>query len=77
MLVGGARFFSWDRPPKPLSSRGWGGQPVAAAEFYRIGVLIGWVFRAWGGSTLTPREAQEGFYPLHHPGMPTISFAWV
>ena len=68
----GARFFSWNRPQKPLSSRGWGGQPVAAAEFYRIGVLIGWVFRAWGGSTLTPLESEEVCYPLHHQEMPII-----
>ena len=25
-----ARVFSWDRPQKPLSSRGWGGQPVCS-----------------------------------------------
>ena len=47
-------------------------QPVAATEFYRIGVLIGRVFHAWGGSTLTPLESKEVCYPLHHQEMPII-----
>ena len=67
----GPVFFVEPSPKTSLFSR-VGGQPVAAAEFYRIGVLIGWVFRAWGGSTLTPLESKEVCYPLHHQEMPII-----